>query len=70
MKVPPSLPRFVPVPGARARHQEFVLLEKLVEANLDRLFPGMEILGASAFRVTRDADIEIRRTRPATCCAA
>ena len=37
-----------------------MLLEELIEANLDRLFPGMEILGASAFRVTRDADIEIR----------
>ena len=60
VKVPPSLPRFVPVPGSSGKTQEFVLLEKLVEANLDRLFPGMEILGASAFRVTRDADIEIR----------
>jgi polyphosphate kinase len=60
VKVPASLPRFVPVPGAPAKNLEYVLLEQLIEANLDRLFPGMEILGASAFRVTRDADIEIR----------
>ncbi len=60
VKVPPSLGRFVPIPGAPGKTLEFVLLEKLVEANLDRLFPGMQILGASAFRVTRDADIEIR----------
>jgi polyphosphate kinase len=60
VKVPASLPRFVPVPGAPPKHLEFVLLEQLIEANLNRLFPGMEILGASAFRVTRDADIEIR----------
>ncbi|HEY1435648.1 MAG TPA: polyphosphate kinase 1 [Thermoanaerobaculia bacterium] len=60
VKVPASLGRFVPVPGATGNALEFVMLEKLVEANLDRLFPGMEILGASAFRVTRDADIEIR----------
>ena len=60
VKVPASLGRFVPVPGAPGKTLEFVLLEKLVEANLDRLFPGMQILGASAFRVTRDADIEIR----------
>ncbi len=60
VKVPASLPRFVPVPGGAGKGLEFVLLEKLVEANLDRLFPGMEILGASAFRVTRDADFEIR----------
>ena len=60
VKVPASLSRFVPVPGASGKTLEFVLLEKLIEANLDRLFPGMEILGSSAFRVTRDADIEIR----------
>jgi polyphosphate kinase len=60
VKVPASLSRFVPVPGAGAKSLEFVLLEKVIESNLDRLFPGMEILGASAFRVTRDADIEIR----------
>ena len=60
VKVPASLSRFVPVPGGTGKEQEFVLLEKLIEANLDRLFPGMIILGASAFRVTRDADIEIR----------
>jgi polyphosphate kinase len=60
VKVPPSLSRFVPVPGAPGKTLEFVLLENVIEANLDRLFPGMVILGASAFRVTRDADIEIR----------
>ncbi len=60
VKVPPSLSRFVPVPGAPEKTLEFVMLEKVIEANLDRLFPGMVILGASAFRVTRDADIEIR----------
>jgi polyphosphate kinase len=60
VKVPASFDRFVPVPGAPDRFLDFVPLEKLVEANLDRLFPGMEILGASSFRVTRDADIEIR----------
>jgi polyphosphate kinase len=60
VKVPASLGRFVPVPGAPDKTLEFIMLEKLVEANLDRLFPGMQILGASAFRVTRDADLEIR----------
>ena len=60
VKVPASLSRFVPVPGAAPKSLEFLLLEELVEAHLERLFPGMEILGASAFRVTRDADIEIR----------
>jgi len=60
VKVPASLGRWVPVPGAPGKTLEFIPLEKLVEANLDRLFPGMQILNASAFRVTRDADLEIR----------
>jgi polyphosphate kinase len=60
VKVPPSLPRFVPLPGNTPRACEFLLLEDLVEAHLLQLFPGMKIRGASSFRVTRDADIEIR----------
>jgi polyphosphate kinase len=60
VKVPPSLPRFVPVAENGGRRSEFVLLEELIEAHLDHLFLGMEVLRASAFRVTRDADIEIR----------
>jgi polyphosphate kinase len=42
------------------RTADFLLLENLVEAHLEALFPGMEITGVSAFRVTRDADFEIR----------
>jgi polyphosphate kinase len=59
VKVPPSLPRFVPVeapPGQRW----FVLLEDLIANNLHALFPGMGILGSYAFRVTRDADLDLQ----------
>jgi polyphosphate kinase len=34
-------------------------LEELIEAHLDTLFPGMEILDTGVFRVTRDADFEV-----------
>src|SRR4029079_7453277 len=61
VKVPPSLPRFVPLSEGPLRHtKEVLLLEDLIEAHLEYLFPGVEVLGASSFRVTRDADIEIR----------
>jgi polyphosphate kinase len=59
VKVPPSLPRFVPVeapPGQRW----FVLLEDLIANNLQALFPGMTIRGSYAFRVTRDADLDLQ----------
>ncbi len=55
VKVPPLLPRFVPL-SERVR---FVPLEQVIAAHLDRLFPGMEILDHTPFRVTRDADFEL-----------
>ena len=57
VKVPPIVPRLVPIGDSLA---EFTLLEELIAANLDALFPGMRIGECHAFRVTRDADIDIR----------
>ena len=55
VKVPKEiLDRFVEVGDAR-----FVPLEEVIAANLDALFPGMEILEHGYFRVTRDADLDI-----------
>jgi polyphosphate kinase len=57
VKVPKEmLPRFVDV-GEDAT--TLVPLEEVIARNLDSLFPGMEILGHSYFRVTRDADFEV-----------
>jgi len=55
VKVPEGLPRFLPL-GDTGR---FVLLEDALNHFLDALFPGMEILERSCFRVTRDADFEV-----------
>jgi polyphosphate kinase len=55
VKVPPNLPRFLPLPGGG----RFVLLEQLIASRLSALFPGMEILECAAFRVTRNTDYEI-----------
>ena len=38
----------------------FVWLEQVVAANLDTLFTGLEVIDCFAFRVTRNADIEIQ----------
>ncbi|MEM7480015.1 MAG: polyphosphate kinase 1 [Acidobacteriota bacterium] len=37
----------------------FVWLEEVITANLDLLFPGLEVAAAYPFRVTRDADLGI-----------
>jgi polyphosphate kinase len=58
VKVPPLVPRLVPVGGKGST--EFILLEELIAANIEVLFPGMRAAELHPFRVTRDADIEIR----------
>ena len=69
VKLPDSLPRLVPVSsgpqqGKAAKsakpEKAFVWLEQLIMANLHLLFPGLEILEAYPFRVTRDAEVAIQ----------
>jgi polyphosphate kinase len=55
VKVPAILPRFVPLADDRT----YVPLEQIVATHLGRLFPGMTVVEAHPFRVTRDADIEL-----------
>lgn len=59
VKVPgrPALPRLVRIQG---RKWGFALLEEVITAHIGRLFPGMEIVGAYPFRVTRNADLELQ----------
>jgi polyphosphate kinase len=56
IKVPPLLPRFMS-PDDEA--DIFVPLEDIIAANLEPLFPGMQIDEAASFRVTRSTDIEL-----------
>jgi polyphosphate kinase len=56
VKVPKEiLPRFVEL----ADGSKFVALEEVIADNLESLFPGMEIVDYSFFRVTRDADLAV-----------
>ncbi len=54
IKVPPVLPRFIELDG-----QRFVPVEDVISAHLPQLFEGMEIQEHHAFRVTRNADLEV-----------
>ena len=56
VKVPKSLPRWIPIAG---RPNSFVPLEQVIGENLDALFPGMDVLGWYAFRITRYSDLEL-----------
>ncbi len=66
VKVPSTLPRLVPLKRIDPddlllpSSQKFVWVEQVIAANLDRLFPGMEIEAAYPFRITRNTDMEIQ----------
>jgi polyphosphate kinase len=58
VKVPPTLPRFVRVPGANSGVR-FVPLEEIIGQHLDSLFEGMEVVQHHNFRVTRNEDLDV-----------
>ena len=53
---PPTIPRFIRIPGEPAR---LIALEVLIRRRTDYLFPKYEVLRGGAFRVIRDSDIEV-----------
>jgi polyphosphate kinase len=57
IKLPPSIARLIPIEENGTR---FTPLGGLVAANVQHLFPNMKTGKCYLFRVTRDADIELR----------
>ncbi len=60
VKVPGSLPRFVPIDSAPPGQRWFVMLEDIIAHNLEALFPGLRVTASYLFRVTRDADLDLQ----------
>ncbi|GAC1344401.1 MAG: polyphosphate kinase 1 [Ktedonobacteraceae bacterium] len=62
VKVPPTLPRLVPVPVSSSEPQAvaYVWIEQVIAAHLSMLFPGFDVWESYPFRVLRDADIELQ----------
>ena len=66
VKVPQkNLPRFVSIPPELSRSRQkpihtAIPQEQVIAFNLEMLFPGMCVEGHYFFRVTRDADLELR----------
>ena len=69
VKVPDLLPRFVAVddrgrptaPSSFSAEKPISLvpLEEVISQHLDTLFPGMQVLESTTFRVTRNEDLEV-----------
>jgi polyphosphate kinase len=66
IKVPPVVPRLIPVGSDPLK---FVLVEEVIEANIHSIFPSMNLSKGHVFRVTRDADVEIRDDKAADLLA-
>jgi polyphosphate kinase len=66
IKVPPVVPRLIPVEEGKMK---FALVEEVIEANIHALFPNMHLSKGHVFRVTRDADVEIRDDKAADLLA-
>ncbi len=57
LKLPPNLSRLIPL---NEEETKFALLGEVVSANIHYLFPNMQPKKSFLFRLTRDADLEIR----------
>ena len=56
--VPKGVARFITVPTEQGYH--YLLLEDIITAFLDRIFPGEPIVDSAPFRITRNADMSVR----------
>jgi polyphosphate kinase len=70
LKIPDIIPRLLQIdriihPSRKMNTNgqfkaRFIWVEDIIKANLNFLFPGMEIVEAHRFRITRDTDIELQ----------
>ena len=67
VKIPTVVPRAIRLPGKKV---EYVLVEDVISTHLDKLFPGVKLLGVHRFRVIRDADTEIKELEAADLIAS
>jgi polyphosphate kinase len=57
--VPRALPRLVLLPSAEGRF-DFLMLHKLIESQVERMFRGYQMLGRAPFRVTRNSNLYLQ----------
>ena len=56
LMIPPTLPRFLKVPGPG---QRYIAIETVVRTQFEQIFPGFQKVASGAFRLIRDSDIEV-----------
>lgn len=56
--IPKGLARFVTIPSTTGYH--YLLVEDIITAFIDRVFPGEQLVETIPFRITRSADMSVR----------
>ncbi len=54
--IPPTVPRFIRIPGEAAI---YISIESLLRRFAASMFPGYDVRGTAVFRIIRDSDIEV-----------
>jgi len=57
--VPRALPRLVPLPSPAGKF-DFIMLHKLIESQVPRMFRGYHVLARAPFRVTRNSNLYLQ----------
>jgi polyphosphate kinase len=57
--IPGQFPRWISVPADEG--VSLARLDEVIAANVAAVLPGCEVLATAVFRITRDADVEVRR---------
>ncbi|MBK8182263.1 MAG: polyphosphate kinase 1 [Candidatus Competibacteraceae bacterium] len=59
VKIPTVLPSWISLQTDAADNHCFLALEDLIRHSTDKLFPGMELVNATLFRILRNAEVEL-----------
>jgi polyphosphate kinase len=63
VQIPNNISRFYLIDPENQNN--FILLEDIIKANAEKLFTGMNVIDSFAFRVTRNADLELEEEEAA-----
>jgi polyphosphate kinase len=59
LPVPRSLPRIIPIADGRGGPGRYLFMSAIIKLCVGQLFPGYDVRGTHAFRVTRNSDLYI-----------
>ena len=60
LTVPRSLPRLICLPVEKEGRADYMFLHDLIEAQVEQMYRGYEVLGKAAFRVTRNSNLYLQ----------